>query len=216
MGFAGRRGVRRMAVTSALEKLRRRPGSALALQGLATVGGTAILQETLFATGGRESRLIGAIATEASVNTAAGTHDGSDVTRDGFYLDNTAGLNPAEDIYEVIYDFQPATFAGTISFVRGLVRVWLDSGNASLADIEITTAQAGFVASAYSPLPATDYTITPTTYTITMFVDPLDGLPWTAAKINVRKKGFGARMVIPALMDDLSNISEITFQVWGF
>lgn len=178
------------------------------------------LQETLFATGARESRHVavsGAPATE-TMNNAAGTHDGLVATADKFHIDNTGDINPTEDIIEVIYDFDDATHAGSISYVRVVqVAHKTITSVSDFADIEVLTAGAGFASPAYE-LPPTGRTLSgaPTSIVYILPNDLLDQTPWTTAKINARKWGHGTRLVTPGLNELETSCSEIYLEVWGF
>jgi hypothetical protein len=185
---------------------------------------TPTLQETLFATGGRETQLVqdfSGTVLETVANTAAGTHDGSDVSYDEVtHTDDVGPTGAASGHMEVVYTMDTATFSGTIDFVRWVLRaIRVDiSGTPIVSQISATTATAGFGVLSHPPT-ARALSTAMANYTIDATVDPSTGQPWTIAGINARKAGCqldAVRTSAPGLgFEYQTRCAEFYLEIWG-
>jgi hypothetical protein len=170
------------------------------------------LQQTLFATGGRESRVSSGSGTEIDANTAAGTHDDNDLTLDTFLADASSTATQ-----QVVYSMDPASFAGTIDFLilrfRGGINQNSATSGGSLRGIK-ATAGFGAVQTCGNNSPITAEELPANLDSGDVLVDPLDSTPWTAAKINAYK--WGVAMTIESGEDaNVVYCTEFKIEVWG-
>jgi hypothetical protein len=176
-----------------------------------------ILRQTLFASANRESLLQNLFGASEITNTEAGTHDGSDSTRDALRCESD-GVTRGDGLLTVQYTMDTATYAGTISFVRPVSRIRrvFETDNTSnyLANVG-TTGNLGThsFAPILFPVPMsfTSHTRSPT-------VDPADSLRWTAGKINAWKWGFQVTIHnnnVQAGEVEEGEITEFKVEIWG-
>jgi hypothetical protein len=150
-----------------------------------------VLQETIFASGGRESQIVDdhdddSVVAEVAINTPAGTHDGSDVTLDAVAY--TDGINAAASGHMGVIYTMTATYAGTISFARWRLRASRNDFSGGPTGSQITPAKnaTGFSEN-YSILSRTTTLVAaPPVLDLSLDVqlDPRTGLPWTLARFN--------------------------------
>jgi len=183
------------------------------------------LQQTLFATGGREILIADDFGGDSlienfDVNTAAGTHDGSDVTQDSaHWLDGF--LTASSGHVEVIYAMDPVTFTGAIDFVRWHLRAWFEelSGTAHIRQISGVWVVAGFGATNTVATRNMTGINSPTGIDLDVTVNPNTGQPWTAAQLNTRS--FGMQLdhftLDPAGTgtETFMRCSEFWIEIWG-
>lgn len=187
---------------------------------------TPTLQQTIFATGGREFLIVDdfdgdSTVAQFDINTAAGTHDGSDLTLDSVHMaDGPTGLSQSGSGHmEVIYTMDPITFSGTIAFLRYHFKAWhVDVAGARFNQISAIWTVAGFGA---TNTLATQSTLAgaPTEINLDIALNPTTGLPWTAAGFNARKAGFQLDCFTLNGVGDGSESftlnSEFWVEVWG-
>lgn len=201
--------------------------------GLPVVGPTPTLQEILYATGGRESLFVNdfggdSTQTEFAVNTAAGTHDSSDLTRDTVYMadgPNPVGSQAGSGHMEVLYTTDPATFTGTISFIRWHLRSWWENyGATRTVQTSGIWTVAGFGATNTVGTHSLAGIESPPTslasFNIDVPLNPTTGLPWTAAQFNARKAGFQLDNftldgnAVP-FAETYTHCAEFWIEIWG-
>lgn len=184
-----------------------------------------ILRETVYATGGREVLVQNdfgddTIVEESASNTAAGTHDGSDLTLDSAHWLDGAFLAGSGHV-EVIYSLDPITYSGLISFTRWHLRAWFEelAGTAYTRQISAIWTAAGFVATNTVATRSMTGINTPTDLSLDSALSPLTGQPWTATELNGRKFGFQLDHFIQSGIgvgtEALMHASEFWIEVWG-
>lgn len=216
-------------------KYERKPFGEVVFSGYSDGGGgiAPSLQQTLFATGGREVFISedftfapdDAVVEEFASNTAAGTHDSNDSTQDVVHhADGTTDPNsPAGSGHmEVIYTMPAVTYAGAIAFVRWHVRAWheiITESGTRTKQVSGIWASTGFVASNTVGTQNLNGVSSPSNFDIDVPLSPLTGLPWTATELNTRK--FGVQLDCFTLnsiqngSESFTHCSEFWIEIWG-
>jgi hypothetical protein len=178
------------------------------------------LQQTLFVAGGRESGVhedYGGTITDTQANDPAGTHDGSDLTYDeGTWTDVGGGPNDAASGHlGIIYTMDVCTFAGTIDFIRWVLRSIRIDLEGTPDTSQITPASGN----EFVILPARPIITAWQTLSFDIATDPLDSQPWTPARIAARKSGFQLDNVrlsgLGVNFENQTRCSEFYLEVWG-
>lgn len=140
-------------------------------------------------------------------NTAAGTHDGSDLTFDGFVLSDDGFGNAAGANY--IAWTVVATYAGPISFVRVVSRAAFTTDPGATCYYAVMVDLLTTLGAPIFPGPAFANT------NRDIATDPTDGLAWTAAKINAHTWGVNINLFGPYFGSAECDVSEYRLEVWG-
>jgi hypothetical protein len=204
-----------------------RKTSQVALQGTSFPSRAPTLQQTIFATGGREVLIHDdtgppAVIENLDVNTAAGTHDGSDATLDSaHWVDGPFPLDPIGSGHiEIIYTMDAVTFAGTISFVRWHFRAKFEHivGGGRTKQISGMWVESGFGATNTVATQSMEGISSYTSINLDVSTNPATSTPWTAAALNARKFGMQLDFFGTTTSDQseaLMSCSEFWVEIWG-
>jgi hypothetical protein len=170
------------------------------------------LQETLFATGGRETLIADDFGGDSSiinldVNTPAGTHDGSDSTLDSVHHQDGV-LQKASGHLE------------RIDFLRWHLRGWhVDIVGNPTRQISGVYVETGFGATNTVATRSLAAISVPTDINLDVAINPATSQPWTAAAINARKAGFQLDSFdlngVAGGWESQTLCSEFWLEVWG-